>query len=107
MQRVGMRLGRSRFFRRSGKGGWNEQWLAGHRPCLVLPFWVAIELCFEALIHDAFVRGVHIDHDQSLRVFRQYINALQLCQCAAQRPVLRVRMRRLLRRVWGGSNAHN
>ena len=58
-----------------------------------------LPLRFETFIHDALVRGVHVDHDQALRVFGQDINPLQLRQRAAQRPVLGVGMRRFPRLV--------
>ena len=44
-------------------------------------------LVFQPLVDDALVGGVHVHHHQALGVFGQYINALQLRQRAAQRPV--------------------
>ncbi len=69
------------FLRGGGKGGGNQQGLAGNGL-------VVAHLGLQALVHDALVRGVHIDDDHALGVFRQDVNAVDLRHGAAQRPVL-------------------
>ncbi len=66
-----MRFGRCHFLRGGGKGGGNQQGLAGNGL-------VVAHLGFQALVHDALVRGVHIDDDHALGVFRQDVNAVDL-----------------------------
>jgi len=39
-----------------------------------------VECGFELLVHDAFVRGMHVDDDQSAAVFGEDVDAGELCQ---------------------------
>ena len=76
-----VRLGSGHLLRGGGKGGGNQQGLAGNGL-------VVAHLGFQALVNNALVRGVHIDDDHALGVFRQDVNAVDLRHGAAQRPVL-------------------
>ena len=78
-----MRLRGGDFSRCGSKGDRNQQRLTGQSGLGAL----ALELVLQPLIDDALVRGVHVDNDQSLRVFCQDVDALQLRQGAAQWPV--------------------
>ncbi len=81
--------------RRGGKRGGNQERLAGDLP--------GVELLLEPLVDDAFVGGVHVDHHQALRVFGQDVDALELRDRAAQRPVASGQWRgRCAARRWAG-----
>ena len=83
VQRLGVGLRGIDLQGRCRKRGGQEQRLAGdggHR--------AALQLGFEPLVDDALMRRVHVDHDQALLVFSQDVDALQLRQRPAQRPVL-------------------
>ena len=82
-----MRLGRGHLLRRGGKGGGDEQGLAGHGRHATLRLRDGIELTFEPLIDDAFMRSVHVHHHQALAVLCQDVDALQLRNGAAEWPV--------------------
>lgn len=43
---------------------------------------------FQPLVDDAFVRCMHVDQYQPVAVLSQYVDAVQLPQCHAQRQVL-------------------
>ena len=86
LQGFGVGLCRSGFGVGAGKRGGYQQGLAG-QAAGVLAVFGARPLVFEPLVDDALVGGVHVHHHQALGVFGQYINALQLRQRAAQRPV--------------------
>jgi hypothetical protein len=47
---------------------------------------LCVNLCFELLVHDAFMRGVHIDQHQTLRILSQDVHAMQLCNGFTQGP---------------------
>ena len=47
---------------------------------------IGAELLFQALVDDAFVRGVHVHQHQALGVFGQDVDAVQLGNGAAQGP---------------------
>ena len=57
--------------------GRDEQGLGGDR--------AAVEGAFELFVKDAFVRRVHVDHDQTVGDLTQNINAMQLAEREAQR----------------------
>ena len=78
-QRFGLGFCGGDFFGRGGEGGRDQQRLAGDARS-------AVHLGLEAFIDDAFVRGVHVHHDQSLGVLGQDIDAVDLCDGAAQWP---------------------
>ena len=82
-QHFGVALGRGDFLRRSRKANRQQQRLAGHQPRLLRL--TGGKVVFQLFINHAFVRGMHIDHDQALSVFGQDVNAMQLRKRAAQR----------------------
>ena len=43
-----------------------------------------IELALQLLVHDALVRGVHVDNDQSALVLGQDVDAGELGDCKAE-----------------------
>ena len=67
--------------RRGGEGGGDQQRLAGDAG--------AVELVFQSLVDDALMRRVHIDQHQAGVVFGQDVDAVQLRDRAAERPVVR------------------
>ena len=83
-QRFGAGFGGGHFGGVGGKGGGDQQRLAGDARAIAVG---GVQLVFQALVHDAFVRSVHVHHHQALLVFSQDVNAMQLRHRATQRPV--------------------
>ena len=102
-QRLCAGLGGGHLGRRGGKGGGDQQGLAGDARALSLS---AVELVFQALVDDAFVRGVHVHHHQALLVFGEDIDTVQLRHSSAERPgvVGGIRVVRALIAVGGRSH---
>ena len=44
-----------------------------------------VEGGLQFFIHDAFMRGVHVHHDQALLVLREDVDAGELAECEAER----------------------
>ena len=83
-----MRFSGRHFLGSCSKGGGYQQRLAWYCRCN----WLAsplrgIHLALEPLVNNPLMRCVHVHHYQALLVFGQYVNALQLSQSSAQRPV--------------------
>ena len=53
----------------------------------------AVERALQLLVHDALVRGVHVDEDQAGAVLREDVDAVQLREREAERIVVAVRQR--------------
>ncbi len=83
-QRLGAGLGGGHFGWGGGKGGRDQQGLAGDAGAFAIG---SVELVFQALVHDALVRGVHVHHHQTLFVFSQDVDTVQLRYSAAQWPI--------------------
>lgn len=79
------------FQRGCGKDRRNEQGLGGNL--------AAVERCFQLFVEDALVCGVHVDHDQSLRVLRQDVDTVELAEGVAERRTVGgdARARRIIR----------
>ena len=71
-----------------GEGVGNQQRLARDTgsTCAV----AVCGLAFQALVHDALVRGMHVDNDQAVGVLGQDVGATELGERAAERPVDRL-----------------
>ncbi len=81
-QGVALGFGRGHFLRRGGEHQRDQQGLAFQS--------LVRHLGFQALVDHAFVGGVHVHDDQALGVFGQHIDAADLRNGAAQRPLVRV-----------------
>ncbi len=72
-----LHLGRGQLQRGGGKGGRNQQRLAGQGGGGGVP------LALQAFIDDALVRGVHVHQHQPVAVLREDVHPVQLGQRVA------------------------
>ena len=79
LQRVGSAVGDGNFLRCGGESRRNQQRLAGDGG--------VDELGFQTLINNALVRRMHVDDHQTGGVLGEDVDALQLRQRPAQRPL--------------------
>ena len=81
MQSVGTGLCSSHFLCGGREGGGDEQGLTADG--------LRIDLRFELFIHNALMCRMHVNHNQTLFVFCQDVNAVQLGNGFAQGPAVR------------------